>query len=261
MLNSNAKKPVVLVLGGHDPSGGAGIQADIESIAGAGCHAATIITALTTQSSCRVVDVTPRDTDSYQRQLSIILDDMQVGACKIGLLGDNQIINATYKLLSTVDFPIVLDPVIASGTGTVFTDAGACKNIISSLLPITTVLTPNSIEARKLSGEHDLKSAAKFLIDAGTDNILITGTHETSAQVINTHYANNMDATEYSWERLPGSYHGSGCTLSARIAAGLALDKTVQQAIEEAQNYTWHTLKHGLRLGPGQSYPNRFFNN
>jgi len=102
MVNRNNLKPVVLVLAGHDPSGGAGIQADIESIANAGCHAATVITSLTTQNTSQVVDVTPQDPEPFRKQIRLILEDMDIAACKIGMIGSIELIEVIHSVLSEI---------------------------------------------------------------------------------------------------------------------------------------------------------------
>jgi len=259
MINSNNQKPIVLVLAGHDPSGGAGIQADIESIAQAGCHAATVITSLTTQNTSRVLDVFPQEPEAFRQQINMLVEDMTIAACKIGMIGSIELIDVIHQELSKLDVPIILDPILGSGTGHTFANKDLCQKIITSLLPITTLVTPNSVEAKALTQSDDLNIAAKILFDYGADSVLITGTHENTENVINTFYVDADSSTAYQWQRLPGSFHGSGCTLSSRIAAHLALGNDLKQSVEHAQEYTWNTLKHGLKLGRGQAQPDRFF--
>jgi hydroxymethylpyrimidine/phosphomethylpyrimidine kinase len=134
------------------------------------------------------------------------------------------------------------------------------------LLPQTTILTPNSREARRLAqgdGEDEeelaLASCAEKLIGLGCEYVLITGTHENTPQVVNTLYGPEGLVRSDNWERLPGSYHGSGCTLAAAIAASLANGLELPEAVHEAQEYTWQTLNAGFRPGMGQYIPDRFF--
>jgi hydroxymethylpyrimidine/phosphomethylpyrimidine kinase len=126
-------------------------------------------------------------------------------------------------------------------------------------MPFTTVITPNSTEARALTGIDNLDDAAADLLNRGCRAVLITGTHEQSTKVINTLYMQNETPVINSWERLPDSYHGSGCTLSSCIAAQLALGKTIMEAVTIAQKYTWYALKHGMLLGRSQYHPDRFY--
>jgi hydroxymethylpyrimidine/phosphomethylpyrimidine kinase len=259
MINSNNQKPVVLVIAGHDPSGGAGIQADIETIANAGCHAATIITSLTAQNTKQVTDVLPQNTASFRKQISLILEDLEIASCKIGMIGNAQLIDIIHSELSRINVPIVLDPVMASTSGQSFSDDNIRKKILSSLLPMTTVITPNSGEAKILTQSTDLNDAANKLLEPGAKSVLITGADEATDEVTNVFYIKDNEPVEYHWQKLPGTYHGSGCTLSSRIAALLALGHDLKESIEAAQAYTWSTLKHGLKLGQGQMQPNRFY--
>lgn len=246
-------------MAGHDPSGGAGIQADIESIANAGCHAATVITSLTTQNTSKVVDVLPQDPESFRKQISLILEDMDIAACKIGMIGSIELIDIIHSELSEINVPIVLDPIMSSATGQAFADEKICKKMIASLLPLTTIITPNSIEAKALTQSNDLTTAANKLLDYGTNSVLITGSHEETDDVTNSFYTKSDSSIDYHWERLPDTFHGSGCTLSSRIAALLALGSNLKMAVELAQGYTWNTLKYGMKLGRGQAQPDRFF--
>ena len=259
MINSNNQKPVVLVIAGHDPSGGAGIQADIESISSAGCHATTVITSLTTQNTNKVLDVIPQTPEPFRNQIRLILEDMDIVACKIGMIGSIQLLEVIVDELTELNIPVVLDPVMSSTTGMKFSDDNICKKMLTSLLPLTTLLTPNCIEATLLTQKVDLTAAANILLSHGADSVLITGTHAETHEVINTFYTKQDTPIEYHWERLTESFHGSGCTLSSRIAALLALGDNLKTAIEKAQEYTWLSLKHGLKLGRGQTQPNRFY--
>jgi hydroxymethylpyrimidine/phosphomethylpyrimidine kinase len=136
------------------------------------------------------------------------------------------------------------------------------------LLPQATLITPNSLEARRLAFMNDseedeenasLDDAAKRLLAAGCEHVLITGTHERTQEVTNTLYAQNGTVRSWQWDRLPGSYHGSGCTLTSAIAACLAHGLSVEEAVAEAQEFTWATLKSAFRPGMGQHIPDRLF--
>jgi hydroxymethylpyrimidine/phosphomethylpyrimidine kinase len=132
--------------------------------------------------------------------------------------------------------------------------------MLSLLLPLATVITPNSIEARKLAHNADtLDACANELEEMGCDYVLITGEHENTNHVENHLYANHRLLESFQWQRLPHSYHGSGCTLSAAIATLLAQGLEPFMAIHEAQEFTWQSLKHGIRLGMGQWHPNRLY--
>ncbi|MEE9552565.1 MAG: hydroxymethylpyrimidine/phosphomethylpyrimidine kinase [Gammaproteobacteria bacterium] len=259
MNTFNPQKPVVLVFAGHDPSGGAGIQADIESIASTGCHAATVITTITRQNTQSLEGHTPQNIDDFNQQARLILQDMDIKAIKIGVIGDKQLLYAISELLEECrNIPVVLDPIIQSGTGYKFLNDDLCKDLIKKILPLTTIVTPNSLEARTLTDpDYTLDAAAKKFLEYGCENILITGAHEKTEQIINTLYSKNEPDLNFKCERLPGEYHGSGCTLSSSIAAHLALGCNVKDAIAKALHYTWESLSHGNRHGSGQLLPDR----
>ena len=258
MLQKN-RKPVVLVLAGHDPGGGAGIQADIEAIARNGCHAVSVITCLTTQNTSEFRKSIRVDPLDFLEQVEMILEEIKVDSCKIGLITDSGILSTIEKILVKLkNIQIVLDPVISAGTGQKIITEDIRLSIHDKLIPFASIITPNSMEARALTGIDDLDSAGSALLKQGCKAVLITGTHEQSEKIINTLYYDNQ-LTRYEWQRLPGNYHGSGCTLSSSIAAGLASGQDIQQAVESAQKYTWYTLKHAIRFGKSQLNPDRFF--
>jgi hydroxymethylpyrimidine/phosphomethylpyrimidine kinase len=253
--------PVVLVFAGHDPSGGAGIQADIEALASQGCHAATVITALTVQDTRDVQDFRPLDAIELIAQARAVLEDMPVAAFKLGMLGSVENIEAIHTILNDYpEIPVVFDPVLASGGGTGLGGPELIEAMQVLLLPMTTVLTPNSPEARALSrGADTLDACALSLLDTGVDYVLITGTHEDSRHVDNRLYHQDRLLETFTWERLPGSYHGSGCTLASSLAGLLARGLDPFAAAHEAQDYTWNALRQGYRPGLGQQLPNRLF--
>ena len=261
--------PIVLSFAASDPSGGAGIQADLMTISSMGCHALSVITALTVQDTVGIDSVLCFDAEWVDEQARKLLEDMPVDAFKIGLLGSTENIEAIAGILSDYpDIPLVFDPVLASGRGDELADEEMIAAIQSLLLPHTTVLTPNSIEARRLvckselgedEGDLSLEECARRLLAFGCEYALLTGTHENTPQVVNDLYHASGLLRSDRWERLPGSYHGSGCTLASALAAGLAHGLEVDEAVREAQEYTWQALAAGFRPGMGQFIPDRFF--
>jgi len=250
-----------MTFSGHDPSGGAGIQADIETLASQGCHAATVITAITAQDTQNVVDFSALDAPLVITQARAVLEDMPVATFKIGMLGRVETVEAVHSILRDYpDIPVILDPVLASGYGTSLAEPGLLEAIKVLLLPLATVTTPNSHEARLLAPEADtLDACAIALLDLGAEYVLITGTHEHTPAVINTLYHNHHLLESFTWERLPQSYHGSGCTLAACIAGLMSRGLGPFEAIHEAQEFTWHALQQGYRPGMGQHLPERLF--
>ncbi len=258
--------PLVLVFAASDPSSGAGIQADLLTIASLGCHPLTALTALTVQDTVGVESVHPVDTEILERQARAILEDMPVAAFKLGVLGSVANVVAVAEIVSDYpDIPLVFDPVLASGRGDEFSGDEMICAMRELLLPQTTLLTPNAPEARRLAeqdeeeGEPVAAECARRLIDLGAQYVLITGTHENTPQVVNTLYGPAGVLRADRWERLPGSYHGSGCTLAAAAAACLAGGAGIEEAVREAQEYTWQSLAQAYRPGMGQFIPDRLF--
>jgi hydroxymethylpyrimidine/phosphomethylpyrimidine kinase len=262
---SSPLPPIVLTFAATDPSGGAGLQADVMTLASMGCHPLSVVTAATIQDTMGVEEVMALDAEWVADQARCVLEDMPVAAFKIGFIGSIENIAAIAEVVSDYpEIPLVLDPVLASGRG----DELATDEMISALrellVPQTTIITPNSIEARRLAqedGEDDIELAecARRLLATGCEYVLITGTHENTPQVINTLYGQDGVVRSDSWERLPGSYHGSGCTLASAIAATIANGLSISDAVKDAQEYTWQTLKAAFRPGMGQHIPDRLF--
>lgn len=256
-MSQQQANPIVLCFSGHDPVGGAGIQADIEAIAAQGAHAATVITALTVQDTRNVQRIEPVAVDTLHEAANAVLNDLPVAAFKVGLLGSAAIAQAVADIIRDhPGIPMVLDPVLAAGGGKDMSNENLLGVILNELLPLTSVLTPNSLEARLLSGQENLDEAAQQLLGAGCRYVLITGTHEQTDKVRNTLYSRD-ERKVFESERLPGEYHGSGCTLAASLAARLVLGEEVTAACRHALTYTEKSLRRALSPGHGQSLPTR----
>lgn len=258
--------PIVMVFAATDPTGGAGLQADIMTLASMGCHPVSVVTAITIQDTTGVDEVQPIDGEWVADQARCILEDMPVAAFKIGVLGSLEAIAAVAEVVSDYpEIPLILDPVLASGRGDELASEEMLAAIRELLIPQTTIVTPNSIEARRLADDDsegdnpDLAECARRILDSGCEYVLITGTHENTPSVINTLYGRGGRLRADSWARLPGSYHGSGCTLASAIAAYLAAGMEMPDAVREAQEYTWQALAAGFRPGMGQFIPDRLF--
>ncbi len=253
-------RPVVLSFSGHDPSGGAGVQADIETLVSHRCHAASVITALTEQDTRNVKKLLPQNPDNLVAQANTILADLPVKAFKIGLIGHHETAAAIHSILvKHPHIPVILDPVLAAGGGADLSSDQLIRAIVNLLLPCTTVLTPNSEEARQLAGLNNLNDCGLALLDKGSDYVMITGSHEHTPSVSNQLFHDQRCWETYTWDRLPFSYHGSGCTLASSIAALMAHGLEPLQAVIEAQEYTWNSLNAAYQPGTGQHIPDRFF--
>lgn len=260
-MTEQTQVPVVMSFAGLDPSGGAGLQADIEAIASQGCHAAPVATALTVQDTRNVHRLEPVEPMLVVQQARAVLEDMPVKAFKLGLLGSVEVVEAVHSIL--VDYPhlpVVFDPVLAAGGGRELADEELIDALRELLLPQATLITPNSIEARRLAPEADsLQACAMALLELGSEFVLITGAHEPTEAVENHLYGGHRLLEAFSWPRLNGSFHGSGCTLASAIAGMLAQGNEPFSAVHQAQEYTWHALAEGYVAGMGQRLPNRFF--
>lgn len=250
--------PNVLCISGHDPSGGAGLQADIEAVAAQGAHAAGVITALTRQDTHNAYAVTPVADREFSAQLDTLVDDMTFAAVKVGLLGSAGQARRIAKLMRQIPgVPLVLDPVLVAGGGATLAESPVARAMTENLLEITTLLTPNASEARHLC------PGKRSLDDCGDDLarfaqwVLITGGDEPGDTVTNTLYNADGVAQHFRWPRLPHHYHGSGCTLASACAARLALGDPVLLAVRTAQDYAWHSLEKAFQPGRGQHIPNR----
>ena len=249
--------PLLLLIGGHDPSGGAGLQADIETAAALGCRATSLVTCLTTQDSRNVQSLHPQRPQDLQAQLELLLADMQPDVIKIGLLGDATLARLLAEHLHQLQIPLVLDPVLAAGGGSDLASEELIAVIREHWLPISTLITPNRAEARRLSGLEDAHDAAQWLLQAGCQQVLLTGADEaTGEQVRNTLFSAHGEQ-HFDWPLLPHSYHGSGCTLASACACELALGRPASEAVERAQQFTWNALQAAERPGRGQHLPMR----
>jgi hydroxymethylpyrimidine/phosphomethylpyrimidine kinase len=250
-----------MVFAGSDPTGGAGVVADALTLASLGCHPVTVVTAVTAQDTAGIKQFTAVETELVIAQTRAILEDMPIAAFKIGMVGTVANLGAIAAMVEQYpDIPLVLDPVQASGRGDPLADESLDAAFRALLIPQSTLITPNSREARVLAPDADtLDACAQELMSLGSEYVLITGTHEPTPGVVHRLYSNLRLLQTFEFERLPGSFHGSGCTLAAACAATLAHGLDVSSAVDEALNYTWETLKHGLQPGKGQALPDRLY--
>jgi len=251
--------PIVLVFAGADPTGGAGLEADILTLASLGCHPAPVTTAVTAQDTTGLKQFTVVETELIIAQARAVLEDMPVAAIKTGMLGNSAVVTAVESILVDYpDIPVVVDPVQATDGGQALVEESLVAALRTLLLPRTFLVTPNSQEAKLLApGADTLDACAQELMSLGCQYALVTGAQDNTPQVINRLYGNMRLLESFTCERLPENYHGSGCTLASACAAGLAHRLEPTHAVSQALRYTWQALKHGFRPGMGQHIPDR----
>jgi hydroxymethylpyrimidine/phosphomethylpyrimidine kinase len=241
--------PLVLTFAASDPTAGAGLQADVLTLAALGCHPLSVVTALTVQDTRGVDFLEALDAALVERQAAKLLAEVKVSAFKLGVLGSEANARAVAAIVARYpDVPLVLDPVLASGRGDALASDAVVGALLELIVPRTTLATPNTLEARRLGGE-------RALLDRGCKYVLVTGTHAATKDVVNTLYDASGRVREDRWPRLPGSYHGSGCTLASACAAQLAHGVEASAAVRAAQEFTWRSLSAGFRPADGQFIP------
>ncbi|USZ14125.1 hydroxymethylpyrimidine/phosphomethylpyrimidine kinase [Moraxella sp. FZFQ2102] len=261
-------RPTVLCFSGLDPSGGAGLQADIESIGATGAHAAIACTAITVQSSQKVFGFEPVSSALLIEQAKAVLNDLPVQAIKSGMLGTVENIHAIAELFDTRVIrhgtPYVLDPVLVANSGGSLGDPATLVKAFGKLLPHATLITPNTHEIRALSSRDDLHDAAKYLNDQGVKAVLVKTSHDYQTGDIEQFlYINGQIEHTSLVPRLIGEYHGSGCSLASHIAGKLAMGDDLVDAIVHADAWIHRTLEYAdiphPDDGDAQMMPNRFF--
>ena len=251
--------PLVLTFSASDPTAGAGLQADALTIAALGAHPLTVLTGLTAQNTVGVKRFEPCSVDWIDDQLHVLLDDgIAPSAIKTGVLGSTAAVAAVLKVKSLWPaVPLVVDPVRASGRGDTFGGQSLFDSFRNELFPVVDLLTPNWPEAQAFTGASTVDEAGARLLQMGCKAVLLKGEHLDSGDVVNRLYVAGNKVVEFPCERLPGQYHGSGCTLASACAVGLGQGLSVNEAVELALEYTWQALNYGFAVGQGQLIPDR----
>lgn len=250
--------PNILTIAGSDSGGGAGIQADIKTIMALGGYGMSVITALTAQNGQGVTGIHAPEASFVAQQLTTVLDGFSVASAKTGMLFSADIIEAVAAMLAARTFPLVVDPVSVSQSGSRLLREDAVQALIEKLIPLADVLTPNRPEAEMLAGmalqnDADVAEAGRRLLAMGAKAVLIKGGHFDSAIMVT------------DWLCLPGASplalrqahvettnnHGTGCTLSAAIAAYLGLEMPLQVAVTKAQEFVNLALRKSYNPGKG----------
>lgn len=254
-------RPVVLCFSGLDPSGGAGLQADIESIAALNAHAAVVCTALTIQDSQQVYGFQTVDADLLFQQAQKVLSDLPVKAIKCGMLGTKETVDVVKSICQQYPYiPLVLDPVLAANSGGSLTLDGFI-DYVKSLFAFAHVITPNTLEAERLTGlsvaDNEVQ-IIKTLYELGAKSVLLKGGHEQGQMLRNRLYQQEQLIQTSQWPRLAGDFHGSGCSLASAIAAGLAHGLALPIAVTRAEVWLHRALQHADQPhAQGQLIPKR----
>jgi hydroxymethylpyrimidine/phosphomethylpyrimidine kinase len=252
--------PKVLLLSGLDPSGGAGLQADILTCGYFGCHSLPIMTINTVQDTGNVHAFKPEDPAWIKAQLRQLLQDIVPDAVKIGALGDEASVAVICEQLQTVQCPIIYDPVLRAGGGGQLSKDDLLNRIREQLLSKTFLCTPNSIELMALTGIDNELDAIEQLTQLGCRNILITGGHDLAEHKSNRLYTNGKLINVFPWEQIPGEYRGTGCSMATAIAATLARGHALDFSCLKAIQYLSTIIGSAYTLDFPDSHPKRSLN-
>ena len=244
-------KPVVLSIAGLDPSGGAGIVADIKTIFALGCFPAAAFTSITFQNTTGVFGAEHQSAATLRSQVEPIVRDVTVAAAKTGMLPTAEIVAEVARLFAEENLPApVVDPVVVATSGDVLIDDEAFAILKTKLFPLARVVTPNIPEAEKLAGfviesEADMRRAAETIRSLGARAVLVKGGHRSvSGQALDILLSEDERFTEFRSEYIDvGEVHGSGCTLSAAIATGLGKGMTLEEAVGAAKEYVTNAIR------------------
>ncbi len=256
MSNHHEGRPVALTIAGSDSGGGAGIQADLRSLAAFGVHGLSVLTAVTAQNTRAVTDIEMLPARSIDAQIAAVFDDFPIAAIKTGMLGTAGIVRTVRSALERhAAVPLVVDPVLIATSGAALARDGLVAAVRRHLLPRADLLTPNVPEAeqlldRRIRSREDLLDAARGLVDAGARAVLLKGGHLDGDEVHDVF----VSANEVHWfrhRRLAIEAHGTGCTLAAAVAAGLARGDPLVAAVGTAIAFVQRALARGYRPGRG----------
>jgi hydroxymethylpyrimidine/phosphomethylpyrimidine kinase len=248
--------PVALTIAGSDPSGGAGLQADLKTFHRFGVYGEAVATLITVQNTLGVTRVDRLPTDLVTEQISAVIDDIPPQAAKTGALGSREVVQAVAHAAERFTFPLVVDPVMISKHGARLLDEDACRVLIERLIPRAFLLMPNLDEAAMLAGfavddPASMLRAAKKLASLGAANVLVKGGH-LRGDALDILYMRDGSAREFGAPRIDTPHtHGSGCTYSAAITAGLALGDPLADAVARAKEFVTAAIRTNPGLGSG----------
>lgn len=260
MSNASAGQvPIALTIAGSDPSGGAGIQADLKTFTALGVYGAAVITALTAQSTRGVEGIHAVPSEFVAQQIDVLARDLDVNATKTGMLHDRATVLAVAAAVRSHDLhPLVVDPVMVATSGDVLLEDDAIAAYLSDLIPLTDVLTPNLEEAARLlerpvaRDEATMVEQAHALLALGCRAVVLKGGHGSGPRALDIYVGPDGEPVRLERERIATpNTHGTGCTFSAAIAAALAQGKAPEKAVAEAKDFVHGALSAGKELHIG----------
>lgn len=244
-------KKKILIIGGHDPSGGAGVMMDANICRLNECHPLTLITAETVQNSQRSKDNFPANEKVFKKQLDFILEDIKPDAIKIGLIGSYEIAREIKNFLLETKVPVVIDPVIGPTSGKSFLNNMAIEFLRDELMPLASIVTPNEEELFKLSNKKNIENSIEFFYELGVKNIFVTGKIKNN-KIVNFLFNDGCDPLQFKNHLLNGYFHGTGCMLSSLLTIFLAKKFSIVDSCKKASYETNSYLKLFENIGKGQ---------
>lgn len=247
------KLPVVLVIGGHDPTGGAGIQSDIETVTSLNCHAVSLITCLTSQNTKEFLISDPVNPDTFFSQGKALISDVNIDVIKIGAVGSSKIVEKINDLLTLMkNSPVIVDPIIRSSSGGILTNKKSLDALKSLIFPKSFLVTPNLEEAKSISGEENLDLVIENLLNLCTQYLLIKDVEKSKNLIVNNLYSKSKFIKHWENPRIEGKFHGTGCSLASSIACFMAKSRNIIESIDLAQKYTLKAIINSVKIGKGQ---------
>ncbi len=252
---------VALTIAGSDPCAGAGIQADLKTFTSLGVYGLTVITSVTVQNTSGVKETYHLDERAVFKQIEILVEDINIDAVKIGMLGNERIVGIVSKAVNEFNLKnVVLDTVFISSSGKELLNKEGIKVLIEKLIPVSTVVTPNIPEAEKICNMRiknlrDMEICARKIFEMGAKAVVVKGGHFEGEKVIDLLYDGNEEVHYFVKERINKEVHGTGCTFASAICAFLAKGFDLKEAVLKAKEYTFESIKNALKIGKGRFVP------
>tara|TARA_B100001029_G_scaffold140806_1_gene120200 strand:- start:1041 stop:1877 length:837 start_codon:yes stop_codon:yes gene_type:complete len=258
-INMTKNTPIVLIIGGHDPTGGAGVLADAQTLVMNGCYPISLITCLTAQNTINFESIKVTDTKFFNKIAKVLLKDIPlINAIKIGALGNEEIVQVVKEIIiNCKNTPVVLDPVIETSSGGSLINNEGLSEMKYKLLSNVDLITPNIKEAKTLTGKHNQQEIIQELNKVKSNFVLIKD-NEKRNKIENSLFKKNEFIKKWEISKVKGKFQGTGCSMSSSIASNLAKGLRMEESIELAQNSVYQSLQNAIDLGSGQKIPKRF---